>query len=690
MRHICHGILITVLAATLTGCGAPAENGAAFYVSPSGSDSNPGTEGSPFATVSRARDAVRSLEKDSPVTVYLRGGRYELTGPVVFGPEDSGTDTATVTYAAYPGETPVISGGRAITGLKEIENGNWVAELPEVKSGGWYFKQLYVNGESRPRPRLPKEGYFRIVDFPGKDKPAWASPADHFTFKPGDIMPTWKNLTDVEVVVNRFWVSSRQHIAQVDESASEVTFAYNTRYRYSDDFTENGARYYVENVYEALVVPGEWYLDRSTGTLTYYPKKGENIDTAEVIAPVSPFLVRFEGDPTTRKWVSNITFSGITFTMNNWMLPDGNPGDGQSAPAVEGAVYLHGAKHCAFTDCRLVRLSSYAVQIDAGCRFNSFTGNEIGHLGGGGFRMGGGDVKSHPDLRTEKNVIADNHIHHIGEVYHAATGVWIQHSGGNTITHNEIDHTYYSSIAVGWVWGYRPSISSHNEFSFNHIHHVGQGMLSDMGGIYLLGVAPGTILRNNLIHDVESHGYGGWGIYTDEGSTHVLIENNIVYNTKCGSFDQHYGKENMVRNNIFALGREEAINRSRVEEHISYFMERNIIYWETDIPVLKGRWYDVHYMHRPGKPWLDAEPDSLTEVFDYNLYYNPNKTLDEVRFGDWTFEQWRARGQDGHSLYADPGFTDPKNGDFSMPADSPAYEVGFRPIDMSTVGPREQ
>ncbi len=689
-RFLCY-ICIILIGVLLVGCGT-ASDGTVFYVSPSGNDNNPGTKTKPFASVTKAQDTVRKLKSthafSDPVTVYLRGGRYELSEPIVFGPEDSGTKTAPISFLAYPGEIPIVSGGRAVTGWKPADNGRWVTHLPRIESGAWYFKQLYVNGEIRPRTRLPKEGYYRIVDFPNKDSDPWAAPSDHFTFTPGDIHKDWRNISDIEVAVLRFWVSSRQHIAEVNETTNTVRFAETSRYRYSDDFTAAGARYYIENVYEALDQPGEWYLDRSTGTLTYYPKSGEDMNTVEIIAPISAYLIRFEGDPGKQMWVSNMTFSGITFTRNNWMLPAGNAGDGQSAPSVEGAVYLKGTIDCAFTDCRFVQLSSYAVQIDAGCRNNRFAGNELGHLGGGGFRIGGGHAKSHPDLRTEKNIISDNHIHHIGEIHHAATGVWIQHSGGNTITHNEIDHTYYSSIAIGWVWGYRPSVSSHNEVSFNHIHHVGQGVLSDMGAIYLLGVAPGTIVRNNLIHDIQSHGYGGWGIYTDEGSTHVLVENNIVYNTKCAGFDQHYGRENFIRNNIFALGHEEQINRSRIEEHISFFMERNIVYWKEDIPVLSGRWHDVAYMHRPGKPWFDAEPDSLTEVFDYNLYFNPNKARDEITFGDWTFGQWLARGQDAHSLYADPGFADPEKGDFTLSDNSPAFTLGFRPIDMSTVGPR--
>lgn len=666
-----------------------------FYVSPDGNDTAGGrSPNDAFATLTRARDAVRELKQSggftAPVTVVLRGGTYRLAEPLLFVPDDSGTETHSVTWTAYPEETPMVSGALRLTGWKEMENGLWTVSLSEVASGDWYFTTLFVDGESRPRTRLPREGYYRIVDYPSKDRDPWAAPGNHFVFSPGDIQARWKNLSDVEIVVLRFWVSSRQHIASVNEKSNTVYFNEQTHYRYSDDFSTDGARYYVENVFEALDEPGEWYLNRPEGKLYYFPRAEENLEKTVFEAPVSPQLIRVEGDPSQRAFVTNIRFQGITFTQNNWMLPEGNPGDGQSAPEVEGALYFRGAIGCAVDHCNLVQLSSYGIQIDEGCRKNRFAGNEMGHLGGGGIRMGGGDAYSYPDLRTGENLIADNHIHHIGEIYHAATGIWIQHSGGNTITHNEIDHTYYSSLAIGWVWGYRPSVTTHNEISYNHIHHVGQGVLSDMGGIYMLGVAPGTIVRNNLIHDIESYGYGGWGIYADEGSSHLLIENNIVYNTKCAGFDQHYGRENIVRNNIFALGDEDQIHRSRVEEHISFYLERNILYCTEDTPFIGGTWEKKTYMHRPGKPWIAPEPDSITHVFDHNLYYNPDKKQDEIRFDQWSFKEWQANGQDIHSLYADPLFVDPENGDFNLRQNSPAFILGFRPIDMQSVGPRLQ
>jgi hypothetical protein len=125
-----------------------------------------------------------------------------------------------------------------------------------------------------------------------------------------------------------------------------------------------------------------------------------------------------------------------------------------------------------------------------------------------------------------------------------------------------------------------------------------------------------------------------------------------------------------------------------MEEHISFIVERNIFYFEGEQPLLGRAWGNLTYMHSPGKPKIMVE-DSLTEMFDYNLYYNPDKTIDEIRFSDWTFEEWKARGQDEHSLYTDPGFANPAKGDFTLSDDSPAFLLGFRRIDMSNVGPRK-
>ena len=221
-------------------------------------------------------------------------------------------------------------------------------------------------------------------------------------------------------------------------------------------------------------------------------------------------------------------------------------------------------------------------------------------------------------------------------------------------------------MSVGWSWGYAPSSAHHNVVEHNHIHHIGRGVLGDMGGIYTLGISPGTRLRHNVIHDVYSPGIGGGaGIYPDEGSTGLLIENNLVYNTERGCFSQHYGKENTVRNNIFALSRTGEIARYREEDHISFFFERNIVYSTTGY-VLLGNWGNGNYRT------------------DHNVFWDT--TTNDPDFHDLDFEDWQALGRDKHSIIADPLFVDAAALDFRLKPDSPALKVGFKPFDISDVG----
>jgi parallel beta-helix repeat protein len=231
-------------------------------------------------------------------------------------------------------------------------------------------------------------------------------------------------------------------------------------------------------------------------------------------------------------------------------------------------------------------------------------------------------------LRTAGNAVTDNHIYDGGKIWPSAIGILLRHAADNLIAHNHIHDLYYTGISVGWVWGYHPSAATGNRIEANHIHHIGRGLLSDMGGIYTLGPSPGTVLAGNVIHDVESYGYGGWGIYTDEGSTAILIENNIVYRTKTGGFHQHYGKENVVRNNVFAFSRTDQIQRSRAEPHLSFTFERNIVYW-TEGTLL-------------GKTWKDDQ-----FRMDFNCYWNA--AGQPVTFAGLSLEEWRTRDHDVHS-----------------------------------------
>ena len=678
----------------LTAVPGRAADAIRLYVAPDGNDANPGTAVAPFATLQRAQQAVRALRSVDgrpPATVYLRGGEYSLDAPLVFTSLDSGAADAPVTWEAYPAEEPLVTGGRRIQGWERSDDGRWRVQIPEVAGGDWYFNQLYVNGELRHRARIPNEGFLRVAGHPcGARDVHYHTDCDRFGFAAGDIDPDWKNLDDVEVIVYHFWTDSHLPIKEIDEEDNIVIFEHEAGKVFTDDFTDGGARYIVENVWEGLDAPGEWYLDRTDGMLYYIPMPGENMLEAEVIAPVIPEFMRFEGDPMSRDYVEHITFRGITFSGTNWQLPPGNSNDRQGSASVPAAITLVGARNIHFDGNHIKNTGTWAFDVREGCSENLFTHNELSYLAAGGIRVGGGDEEEPPLMRAGNNLIADNHLHHYGEVYPSAVGILLMHTNGNAVVHNHIHHGYYTGISIGWEWGYQRSVSRDNVVAYNHIHDIGQGLLSDMGAIYTLGVSPGTVIRGNLIHDVDSNHYGGWGIYNDEGSTHHLIEDNIVYNTKFGGYNIHFAKEITLRNNIIADSRIELVSRSRVEPHQSVFMENNIFYW-TDGKLLGGNWSDEPYtFHFHPKNESGTREVSQTFESDWNLYYNPTLTRDEVRFGDETWQEWQARGKDVHSMYADPMFRDPGDGDFSIAPESPVWGLGFREIDISKVGPRER
>jgi len=623
-------VIITALLIMLaTGVNAMTE--ADFYVSPKGNDAWSGklsqpnemkTDG-PFASIARAQQAVRKLK--SPGTVLIRKGTYQITEPLVFTPEDSGD-----TYAAYPSEKPLISGGKRITGW--AKNGElWTANLPT----DWYFRDLYVNGQRRSRPRLPKEGFFHIESEIAPDV------KNAFHYAEGDIKP-WQNMDDVELIAFNAWDELRFHIAKLDPETRIVTFTGSNNWPWGA-WGQSSKRYYVENVREALDAPGEWYLDRKTGVLSYLPMPGEDMKKAEIIAPVLNELLTVRGDA--GKPVERLTLKGLSFRYAGWELPKESYISIQAAVKIPGVIRIENAKDCSIEDCDISRVGQYGIDIASGCNM-IVKGNTIHDMGAGGIKLGAGD----------HNLLTHNHIYDLGHTYLSAVGIWIGNSGHNTVSYNHIHDLNYTGISVGWSWGYHDTLTQENIIEHNHIHDLGKGLLSDMGGIYTLGTSPGTVLRYNLIHDVNSYSYGGWGIYFDEGSTGIVAENNIVYRCKSAGFHQHYGKENIVRNNIFAFGTEGQIQRSRPEEHLQFTFEGNIVYY-TQGNLLAGNW-----------------SGATSYQIDNNLYWD---TRGPVKFPD----DWKTRGMDTNSIVADPLFANPEKADFRLKPNSPALKLGFKPIE---------
>lgn len=681
-----------VLAATtlLFVAGPTPAQEADLYVATNGSDQwsgrlpqpNRGQTDGPLATVARAQQTVRHLrsgepDRQTPVVVMIRGGAYYLNGPLVFNPEDSGTEQSPVVYRAYAGERPVLSGGTRIEGWTVGDDGRWTTQLDDVKSGKWSFAQLFVDDQRRFRPRLPKKGYYTLAEQVPPSPKAEGKGHDRIGYADDQLDPNWANLDDVEVMVFQQWAAARMRLASIDPEKHVATFTGRTLTTSWWGSFPKGHRFLVFNVRESLTEPGEWYLDRPAGRLTYIPRPGESPDAAVVIAPRLDQILLLTGDGQKERWVEHVRFQGLTFAHSNWKLPP----DGQAFPQAEiglsAAVSAWGARHVAFDGCAVRHTGGHAMAFGTGCRHNRVENCSLMDLAGGGIKVGHAGAGSWSDVHgaaTGPEAIVSHHtirnstLAHGGRMHPAAVGVWIGQSPHNVLEHNDILDFYYTGISVGWTWGYGQSHAHHNEIAYNHVHTIGQRVLSDMGGIYTLGISPGTTVHHNHFHDIDSFSYGGWGLYTDEGSSGIVMENNLVHRTKTGSFHQHYGKENRIQNNILAFSQIQQIQRTRTEEHVSFFFERNLVYWDNDSPLLGSNWKDNNFR------------------LDHNLYWHAGGK--PVTFpGGLTLDQWREqRNQDKHSAIADPGFVDPEKGDFHLKPDSPALALGFKPFDVSTAG----
>ena len=653
----------------------------------------------PFRTIGRAKAAVNLLKKtgslDGEITVWLREGTYFIDKPLLFEAKDS----APVTYASYPGEKAVINGGREIKGWEIVElNGMkiWKTVIPEVKEGKWYFRQLFIDGVRRVRARLPKVSYenrnfLMVKSVPGEGEAQKKIGVNEFYCNEGDIK-NWKNLTDVEVVVLHYWIEDRLPIKSFDAAAGLVTTSRKSRMALNEGYSDKWSKYFVENVFEALTEPGEWYLDRKTGELFYVPMKGEKPENARTCAPVLEQLLKISGNPEKNEYVEFIRFENLTFENTEgrqlkgraWCMPEDDMeygSDSQSAATLPGAMDLSGARCCSISNCEIRNIGWYGINIGSGCTGISVVGNTITDLGAGGIKINGADANGLKELKTGNNRITDNHIYSGGHLFPSAVGIISMHSFGNNISHNHIHHFYYTGISCGWIWGYADSVSKDNKIEFNHIHDIGFEWLSDMGGIYTLGVQPGTVIRGNLIHNVDSYSYGGWGVYLDEGSSHIIVENNICYDLKSEPFHTHYGRENTIRNNIFALGRGGAqITLSRGEDHSSFTFERNIVLTK-DKPI---------FMNGYG---ADFKKDIIKS--DTNLFWSTatgRKIAMSVKWGEpketLSFDEWHKLGRDLHSIFEDPGFRNAAKFDFRLKKDSPALKTGFVPFDLKEAGVR--
>ena len=430
-----------------------------------------------------------------------------------------------------------------------------------------------------------------------------------------------------------------------------------------------GGRIVFENYKKALDAPGEWFLDKKS-TLYYRPREGETLENVEVVAPVLENLITVLGNATADDLVKHIRFEGLKFSHCNYRMPRTGSEPNQAAVFVDSAaIMLEGASDITFYDCEVSQTGQHAMWFGKGCSNNNVERCYLNDLGGGGIYIGISDrsrAGTGGPEQTHHNRVHNNILQAGSREFPSAVGVWIGHGSDNEITHNDIGDFYYSGVSVGWRWGYKPSTAKRNNITYNHIHHIGWALLSDMGGVYTLGPSEGTVVSNNIVHDINSYTYGGWGLYTDEGSSDIVMENNLVYNTKTGGFHQHYGKNNSIRNNIFAYAQKVQMKCTRIEEHKSFDFKNNIILFD------KGT-------------VMERNCDKLNMEMDYNIYWNTSGG--NYDFEGLSFQKWKEKtGHDSHSIIADPYFKDPESYDFTLQKKQNTRRIKFKPFDYSRAG----
>jgi hypothetical protein len=534
---------------------------------------------------------------------------------------------------------------------------------------------LYVNGKRAIRARTPNVGsFFQInevketVILQGSGRSPEFGIQQVFAEKGALADLDWlteKERGEALVVFYHNWDNTRKFV-DAYEAASGSFFISGQGMKPWNPINKN-SRFFIENLRSGLDEPGEWFLEKD-GTLFYLANDDEDMTTAEVLVPIASQFLTISGNALSGEKVKNVNFQGISFQVAGYTTPKGGNEPAQAAAPIPSVIMVDHAENIHFLDCEVAHTGMGAIWMRANVEDSSIQRCYLHDLGAGGVKIGPFAPGNKEGLEKEvsRNILVDNNIIRSGGwVFPCAVGVTIFHSSDNQITHNEIADFRYSGVSVGWVWGYTPSFAKRNQVKYNHIHHLGWGDLSDMGGVYTLGLSEGTEVSHNVIHHIYSLTYGGWGLYTDEGSTDVRMENNLVYACKSSGFHQHYGRDNHIKNNIFAYNIKAQLQATRVEEHNSFFFTNNIILFDQG-SLLSSNWAKINF------------------TSDQNLYWDERSP--DIKFDQFSLNDWQALGKDKKSIVSDPFFRDPKNADFSFLNNRAYRKIGFKPFPIDKVG----
>lgn len=651
-----------------------------FFVSTYGSDSNRGTFDEPFATLHRAQKAARSAKQTSsqPVRIWVREGTYYLNEPLCFTPEDSG-----LTLEPYENETVVISGGhRLALEWSAYRDGIWQAAVPKDMEAD----QLYIDGKHYWMARYPNfdetepnfNGY--AADCLSVKKAAqWADPRGGF----------------IHALHKNMWGGFHYIITGKKEN-EELLYEGGWQNNRQNDMHDEYR--YVENIFEELDAPGEWYLDRNAHILYVYPLPGTDLNNAVVETVSLRHLIEFtgrEGAP-----VRDITVKGLTFRhalrtfmdtlepllRSDWTIYRG------------GAVLFRGCEDCAVEDCFFDRLGGNALFVSGYNRRIAVRGCHIANAGASGivfageaaavrsplfeyaerqrlqyidqtsgpltedypadclvencliYRCGRIEKQSAPIQISMSQRITVRHCS-IYEVPRAGINISDGTWGGHLIEYNDVFDTVLETGDHGSFnsWG-RDRYWELEDVDLHRLNEIESDVRSDLP---ILDAAEPVIIRNNRWRCDH-----GWDIDLDDGSSNYHIYNNLCLN---GGIKLREGFYRHCENNIMV--------NNTLHPHVWYVGSQDIF-----------RHNIVCQPYRYGRV-----PQPWGKVFDRNLHHVPGVMSPRPAV---TLQQ--MSGRDAQSIVADAQFVDPAAGDYSVSEDSPALRLGFKNFPMDQFGVKKE
>ena len=628
-----------------------------IWASPDGCNAAKGTQSDPF-TLRAAVEAIRG-KGFLNTRIMLKSGMYLIDEPLTLGAQDHN-----IRFQAEESGKAVLCGARPVRGWEKGEINGVAVWYRDMEPEYGDFRSLFDEKASLPRTRYPKEGFLHVQKVDERDaiirndpnvylqKGMYAFPED---------LRDFHNMQDVLVKVLHYWKDETANLKAMNLEDGKLDFS-----RRMTMTIKPGDRYFLENVLEELRDPGEWYFDRVTRRLYYVPRPQDEIETTVLYAGATDQLIVIDG-------ASGLTFDGLRFTMSDWRIPVGKifpegADHHQAAFDVAAAIDVCNASEIHFTGCRFDNILSTCLKFGVNVQRFSITHNLFYYIGANVIFLVGENLPVDDPRVTREFIIEDNHIYKYGRRFYNATAIGVLLAREGKVINNTIHDGFTIAITIGWVWGYGHSVTGNILVKRNHIWKVGQELLADMAAVYTLGVKEGVVITENTVHDVQAnlkYGYGGWGIYMDEGSCDVTVTKNLIYRCNSTNFYQHYGRDNLIINNIMAFGDEASASAFRVQPHVGYHLIRNIM-------VTRDR------------PFISLKDlERLGQILDANNicwdYEKKDRGIDREQMSrDWALYN--------NAVFVDPQFEDPDHDDFRLKPTSPALALGFVPWDLTKAG----